>query len=301
MTAPSAVRAGSRNDSGSVLIGELTAMIMTGLLLSSVVGVMWLSVRLVRTAPPAHNPTVYGTLVASGGRLGDSLSQPLFCDNPHDALTRSDCLDVKARQLHPIADPAQATRQDVGDYAMCWAVTIELEVTPGVPLEKRRLECWQYLHSGYLQSWVHPPKISLGDTTDYLFFEDNQWEASPDPELSGSVVSGLTAVKWQCRPAISAPPVDCSPGVGVSNVELLVCASIRPEQRNAMKDGFVPFCDGTIGVQLPSGADRPLGDDDEVCDRDEWLMLSGTPGVYEDAAVDCEGYLLPPINVYTSG
>ena len=76
-------------------------MVMTGLLLSSVVGIMWLSVRLVRTAPPAHNPTVYGTLVAEGGRLGDSLSQPLVCSNPQlnslgeDTRSRSDCLDLR--------------------------------------------------------------------------------------------------------------------------------------------------------------------------------------------------------------
>ena len=284
-------------DRGSVLIGELTAMIMTGLLLSSVVGVMWLSVRLVRTAPPAHNPTVYGTLVASGSRLGDSLSQPLVCSNPLGEPTRTGCLDVGVRQLKPIADPAlrdpatAADRQAIGDDAMCWAVTTDRVQTS----EKRRLECWQRLHSGYLQAWVHPPKTSLGDTTDYLFFKDDQWEPSPDSEWSRNVASGLTAVEWLCldpdeledwQEHQTAPStgISCSRWVAppyksetIKVVELLTCASIKPEQRNLMKEGFVPFCDGTIGVDH-TRPDPATGD---------WAGI--------------EGYLLPPVRVYTSG
>ena len=290
MTHPRAVRAAFRNDSGSVVIGELTAMVMTGLLLSSVVGIMWLSVRLVRTAPPAHNPTVYGTLVASGGRLGDSLSQPLVCSNPLGEDTRSDCLDLNARQLTPVADPAlrhpetAADRQDIGDAAMCWAVSNDRATT----VDKRRLECWQRLSSGYLQVWVHnheepddstpAPDDLLADTSDLLFITN--WQTSSNETLSRSVVSGLESVRWQCDGA------GCSPGVGVTTVELVVCAAIRPEQRNAMKPGFVPFCDGTIGAVLSDGSHRGR-DNPNPPDLNDWGTI--------------EGYLLPPVHVYTSG
>ena len=48
--------------------------------------------------------------------------------------------------------------------AMCWPVTIQLEATPCVPVDKRRLECWQrFLARAHLQVWVHPPNAELGD------------------------------------------------------------------------------------------------------------------------------------------
>ena len=294
---------GSRQDardSGNVLIGELTSLVLTGLMLASLLGVMWLSVRLVRTTPPAHNPTVYGTLVASGAELGDSLVPLLLCTNPNTTPrenSRTNCLTVEPEQLSPVVDPAAADRSDVGRDAMCWLVVNDRVQTAD---DKRRLECWQLLDSGYLQVWVHehnetdgvnPLNDLDGDsvidldvdgnpvsgTSDLLRIQD--WKTSPSVEHSHSIASGLRAMKWQC-PTDVDDYAECSVGVATSTVELIACASIKPEQRNLMKDGFVPFCDGTIGMELSNGAARPapsLGD---------WTSI--------------EGYLLPPVYVYES-
>ena len=286
-----------RDDSGAVMIQTLVGMAMNSLLLVPLLGTMWLGVQLIRTAPPSQNPTVYGVLVANAGRLEDSISLPLACGNPRTETTRTDCLKVVAAPLRPIPDPvhndpaALADRQAIGYDATCWPVVHEEASLP----DQRRLECWQLLKTGDLRSWVYGHNVPLSNTSDLLRI--TQWQISPDQELSSNVATGLTAVKWIC-PTTTDAQAKCSSSANVSTVELVTCASIKPGHRNLMKTGFVPFCDGTIGMQLSDGTDRPLGNTDGVCDDNEWLVPSGTPGVFENAAVDCEGYLLPPVFVY---
>ena len=52
-------------------------MAISGMLFASVIGVMFLSVKLVRTAPPDTNPHTFGALATSLARLEGSLVAPL--------------------------------------------------------------------------------------------------------------------------------------------------------------------------------------------------------------------------------
>lgn len=257
-----------RNDRGSALLTDaLVSMLIGSILLSGMLGVMWLSVKLVHTAPPDHNPTVYGTLISGTARLEDSLVPPLGCDNPSSATTRSDCLTVESDPISPVPDPVPSTdRLAIGDEASCWVVNNDRADTTDNK-DKRRLECWQLLNSGYLYAWVHDPDLDprtdvLDDTSDLLTVPRNVWKLESNPELSRSVASGLVAVKWEHKPAEDA-------------VEFLSCASIKPEQRNLMEPGFVPFCDGTTGVVLSDGSYRGLDDPNVRVDPDNWGTIEG--------------------------
>ena len=298
-------RARSRNDSGVVLIAVLVDLTITVALMATVIGFLFFAVRLVQSAAPDSNPLLWSTLTSSVARLEGSLAPPLACSNPAGATTRTDCLTVISPPLKPIADPlVRADRRAVGDDALCWQVAHERADTND---DKRRLECWQLLNSGYLQVWVHdhaeldpdtgnplndldgdgnidldPPLTGdpISGTADLLAITD--WQVSPNPDLSSTVASGLTSLKWLC-PTASNPQTECSAGVNASTVELLACAAIKPEQRNLMEPGFVPFCDGSTGVVLSDGSYRGQDDPTAMVDPDDWGTI--------------EGYLLPAISV----
>lgn len=236
-----------RNDRGSVLLTDaLVSMLIGSILLSGMLGVMWLSVKLVHTAPPDHNPTVYGTLISGTARLEDSLVAPLECTNPSSATTRSDCLTVVAGSIQPLPETDEPTELSAfTNDAACWVVANDSVDTS----DKRVLECWQLLDTGYLTAWVYrSPDVDDPNTAGII--EDNSdllkigvWQPSSDPELSRSVASGLKAVKWEHKPTEDV-------------VEFHACASIKPDQRNLMETGFIPYCDGTIGETLLGGANR---------------------------------------------
>ena len=295
MSDPDQVRA-ARNDSGFVLVAVLVDLTITALLFATVIGFLFFAVRLVQSASPDTNPLVWSTLTSSVARLEGSLAPPLDCKNPEitpPLNSRKDCLTVKAEPIRPIVRPG------VEDTAVCWTVTNDEALKPdGTPLpDQRRLECWELLDSDYLRIWVHDHnevdenEIPLTDTTDLLAITN--WQPSPDPALSRTATHGLAAIEWQCltsaeltaRP--NAPVSDsCSRSRAdmpqVAAVELVACAAVRPDDRNVMKPGLVPFCDGTTGVVLSDGSYRGR-DNPNHPDSNDWGTI--------------EGYLLPALSL----
>ena len=282
-----------------MLVAVLVDLTITALLFATVIGFLFFAVRLVQSASPDTNPLVWSTLTSSVAQLEGSLIPPLVCSNPPTATTRSDCLTVEADPLRAIRDPAAAVRGADEQSVTCWPVTNDEARKPdGTPLpDQRRLECWQLLDSGYLRIWVHDHdevdenEIPLTDTTDLLAITN--WQPSPDPALSRTATHGLAAIEWQCltsaeltaRP--NAPVSDsCSRSRAdmpqVAAVELVACAAVRPDDRNVMKPGLVPFCDGTTGVVLSDGSYRGR-DNPNHPDSNDWGTI--------------EGYLLPALSL----
>ena len=308
---PGSVRTASRNDSGFMLISVLGELAITVAVVGTLIGFMVAATRLVQSASPGTNPLVWSTLTSSAARLEGSLAPPLGCSNPPPpnpldpnnppVNSRKDCLTVVADPLRPIPDPAAASRYADEQPVTCWPVTNGEAPLP----DQRRLECWQLLDSGYLRIWVHDHAVPdestlaaddfLPDTSDLLTILN--WQPSPNPALSRTATHGLTAAEWHCLTTVelaarqvarqadqSDPPVPantCSRSEAdmpqVAAVELVVCAAIKPKQRNVMKPGFVPFCDGTTGVVLSDGSYRGLDDPNARVDPDDWGTIEGYP------------------------
>ena len=221
----------SRNDSGTTPAETVVAMAISGMLFASVIGMMFLSVKLVRTAPPDTNPHTFGALATSLARLEGSLAAPQSCENPPGEHSRSGCLKV-------VVGPA-APQAHVG-HGTCWVVATS---------DGRRLECWEHLEQGDLVAYRYLPVITQpqpgttpttcieGLAKDCLYFP--MWQSTIDK--SGLVAHGLAQVIWN-----------------TTNVPwtLTGCAAIRPDQRRSMDADDVPFCDGAVGVFRDDGRPR---------------------------------------------
>ena len=257
-------------------------MTISALLISSVLGVMWLSVELVRAAPSDTNPTVYGTLTTSAARLERSLFAPLSCQNPSGEPTRTDCLTVETLVPEPVAHP-DPTRTSSENEA-CWVVNDDTAST----IDKRRLECWELLDQGDLVAYTHGhaeldeqgnPRI---DTTDLLHI--SQWQ--PVSESFRGVAFGLEAVQWDTL-----------------DKRLHACARIRHDQRKTMEPDEVPFCED-LGVVFDDGTEGVLLDDgtrgvDDLSDIDPPVACV-EPSV-SHRWVCREGYRLPSVRFDPAG
>ena len=298
MSDPGSVRDGTRNDSGFVLIAVLVDLTITALLFATLIGFMFFAVRLVQSASPDSNPLVWSSLTSSVARLEDSMVPSLVCENPKilpPENSRKDCLTVKADPVRPIIRPGVESTEVV-----CWTVTNdEAKERDGTPLlDQRRLECWELLETGYLRVWVHDPDLDpntpgLEDTSDLLSIPASAWAREPDSALSRTAAHGLAAVEWQCLTTAELaarpdPPIpkSCSRSEAdmpqVAAVELVACAAIRPDDRNLMEPGFVPFCNGTTGAVLSDGSYRGR-DNPNHPDMNDWSTI--------------EGYLLPALSL----
>ena len=137
-----------RDDSGGTLAETVVTMTISTLLMSSVLGMMFASVQMVRAAPADTNPTLYGTLTVSVARLEGSLSAPQLCTNPAGEQTRSGCLTVETDAPSVVAHPdGRAMSEDEA----CWVINDKNATT----IDKRRLECWELLDQGDLVAYQH--------------------------------------------------------------------------------------------------------------------------------------------------
>ena len=256
----------SRDDSGAPLLELVIIMIVSGMLLSTVIAAVLASARLLAGAAPDTDPTVYGSLSTAVARLEASLAARQTCDNPAEARTRSDCLKVLTSGavtvwVDPIRGQLPGTPPPSGsEDAVCWLVQDEAVSSP----DKRRLECWSLNAAGVVAAARHahaettdalpPVPLSDAEVADLLAIDD--WQ--PAPESSRIVTSGVAALIWD-------------PYNGI----VRGCAAIRDDQRRLMPDWDVPFCDGTVGVELAGGVSRP------AASTGDWAGL--------------EGFRLPPI------
>ena len=242
----------NRNDAGTTLAETVVSMTISAMLLGGVLSTMFLSVKLVNTAPPDTNPHTFGAVAAAVARLEGSATADLTCTNPSGVNSRRDCVEV--------ATAAQTPAKD-GD-ALCWVVDIGAD---------RRRECWELLHQGDLvahryvpvaastpESCYTPPTTSTAtdpakpahfrdclalDDTDTATADDDQkpdWQTTPEETLPRA--SGLAALEWNTT---STP------------VTLTTCAAIRPDQRRLMASDEVPFCEG-LGVTDDDGSQGVL-------------------------------------------
>ena len=113
----------SCNDSGTTPAETVVAMAISGMLFASVIGVMFLSVKLVRTAPPDTNPHTFGALATSVARLEGSLVAPLACENSPGENSRRGCLKVV---VGPAAPQAQDLRDAIDALAVAAGLTTDL-------------------------------------------------------------------------------------------------------------------------------------------------------------------------------
>ena len=255
-----------RNDSGAPLLELVVVMIVSGMLLSTVLTALLASSRLLAAAGPDSDPSVYGSVSAAVARLEASMASRQSCGNPPGARTREECLAVQTSgAITVIVDPVTGAAPGIAHPAgtpdtACWRVADPAVAT----VEKRRLECWELTAADVLAVTVHahaetyPPghpdagtPVSGPDAADLLSI--GVWD--PSPESSRVVAVGVAALRWE-------------PEIGM----VRVCAAVRDLQRRLMNDEQVPFCDGSVGVDLPGGTARPTGGWDEL-----------------------EGFLLPPI------
>lgn len=281
----------NRNDDGIVLIELVVVMAISGLLLAGVLSTMYLSVKLVNTAPADTNPHTFGAVAATVARLEGSATADLTCTNPSSGVnSRKDCVKITS-------DPQTPT--STAD-ALCWVVNTDTG---------RRRECWELLPQGDLvahryrpvaaataEQCYTPPTTSTAtdparpahfedclafDDTDPVTVDDVQrpdWQTTPAESLPRA--AGLKALEWACLtpaevadPTLVVPPDSCTRSFadGPARVELASCAAIRPDQRQLMADDAVPFCDGTTGTMLPDGSDRPSHD------PNDWSTIEGYP------------------------
>ena len=210
-------------------------MAISGMLFASVIGVMFLSVKLVRTAPPDTNPHTFGALATSLARLEGSLVAPLVCENPPGEPSRRGCLKVVAGPVVSLPHPNHP------DPDICWVVATD---------DGRRLECWEHLPEQgdvvayrYLPDITPPPSGTTPTTCIEGLAKDclriPVWQTTIGE--SRPVAHGLAQVVWDTT---SAP------------WKLKGCAAIRPDQRRTIDADDVPFCDGAVGTFLADGTRR---------------------------------------------
>ena len=281
-----------RDDSGGTLAETVVAMTISALLMSSVLGVMFASVKMVRAAPTDTNPTLYGTLTASVARLEGSLSAPQRCSNPlHEAHphvggrpipvdSRRDCLTVVFEPINPVAHPDGRDMSEEDEA--CWVINDK----NATAIDKRRLECWELLDHGDLVAYQHvhaepdpstpDPDDVLADTSDLLHI--HQWQPVSEPFRGRAF--GLEALRWD-----------------VANNRVHACARIRPDQRREMALDEVPYCefidkneDGKHDFFTAEGF-RAVEHEGVSCD----IVPEPKPWVCR------EGYRLPSVRFDTAG
>ena len=209
----------------------MVAMTISSMMLASVLSVLFASVKLVNTAPPDTNPHTFGALASSLARLEGSLAAPLLCENPAGVNSRSDCIKVVAGPVVP---------QPHDGHLVCWVVLSGAD---------RRLECWEHLEEqGDLVVHRYLPDITPTSPTPQSCPEGLAkdcltipgWETSIEETLPRAY--GLAALDWDTS---SSP------------VTLTGCAAIRPDQLTLTEPDEVEFCDGSKGLFLPNGTERP--------------------------------------------
>ena len=257
-------------------------MTISALLMSSVLGMMFASVQMVRAAPTDTNPTLYGTLTASVARLEGSLSAPQRCTNPAGEQTRSGCLTVETDGPSVVVHPDGRAMSEEDEA--CWVINDKNAVS----IDKRRLECWELLDHGDLVAYQHvhaepdpstpDPDDVLAETSDLLSI--SQWQPVSEPFRGRAF--GLEALRWD-----------------VANNRVHACARIRPDQRREMAPDEVPYCEFT--------------DADEDGKHDFFTAEGFRAVEHEGSVVSCdivpepepwvcrEGYRLPPVRFDTAG
>ena len=227
----------NRNDAGFGLAEAVVGMTISSLLLAGVLSTMFLSVKLVNTAPSDTNPHTFGVVAAAVARLEGSATADLTCTNPSGVNSRRDCLEIES------ASQAPTTHQ--GD--LCWVVATG---------EGRRRECWELLPQGDLVAYLYEPEITSTPpdppaetcSVDELASKELAKDCLTIPAWQTAIyetlpmASGLAALEWNS---------DATP------VTLRTCAAIRPDQRRLMAPDEVPFCDGETGLYLNDGTPRP--------------------------------------------
>ena len=266
-------------------------MTISAMLLGGVLSTMFLSVKLVNTAPPDTNPHTFGAVAAAVARLEGSATADLTCANPSGVNSRKDCVEV--------ASAPQTLTPHQGD--LCWAVATAQQPPSPPHDDGRRLECWKLLPQGDLLAYRYAPDIRAPTPPDPL---PEGWPRICSEGLASDCLnialwsdpieetlpraSGLAALGWECLtgaevadPALVVPPDSCTRSFadGPARVELISCAAIRPNQRQLMALDEVPFCDGTAGVVLSDGSYRPSHD------PNDWGTI--------------EGYAMPTLRVFS--
>lgn len=272
----------------------IVAMAISAMLLGGVLSTMYLSVKLVNTAPPDTNPHTFGALAAQVARLEGAATGQQECLNPPTATTRTDCLKVVPRDEEP--QDHDIDSDSTPEHQNCWVVNTD---------NARRLECWELLlPQGNLVAHIYAPDTdNLGDcitgtdTTDCLHIE--HWASEADAILPRA--SGLKLFEWECLttdeatayPTPVVPPDSCARSFAVdpdgpghlARVQAASCAAIDPGQRRLMTDDEVPFCKGEPGVPLDGRADA----DGNLC-----LSL---PAPMPSECI--EGYPMPTLRVFS--
>ena len=266
-----------RDDSGGTLAETVVAMTISALLMSSVLGVMFASVKMVRAAPTDTNPTLYGTLTVSVARLEGSLSAPQRCANPEGEQTRSGCLTVETLVPSLVSHPdGRAMSEDEA----CWVINDENATT----IDERRLECWELLDQGDLVAYehVHAELDEHGnlvtDTSDLLSI--SVWKPVSEPFRGRAF--GLEALRWD-----------------VANDRVHACARIRPDQRREMALDEVPYCE-VIDADKDGKHDFFTADGVRAVEQGGSVVSCDI--VPEPKPWVCrEGYRLPPVRFDTAG
>ena len=272
----------NRNDAGTTLAETVVSMTISAMLLGGVLSTMFLSVKLVNTAPPDTNPHTFGAVAAAVARLEGSATADLTCTNPSGVNSRKDCVEVTSAPQTPTRD---------GD-ALCWVVDIGAD---------RRRECWELLPQGDLVAYRYAPDVtapvppappaetcSEGLAEDCLSITGNDptitypgWLATSEESLPRA--SGLVALEWNTT---STP------------VTLTTCAAIRPDQRQLMAPDEVPFCED-LGVTRGDGSQGVLlGDGIRAVDLgDGNPPVACTDALVSQRWVCIEGYAMPTLRV----
>ena len=246
-------RNGAPNDSGAPLLELVIVMIVSGMLLSTVLTALLASSRLLAAAAPNSDPSVYGLMSGAVSRLEASMASRQSCSNPPGARTREECLAVETSgaivvMVDPMTGATPGIPHPAGTPdAACWQIADAAAAT----VEKRRLECWELSAADVLAVTVHahaetyPPghpsagsPVSDPDAADLLSI--GVWQPEAEAGSSRVVAVGVAALRWDPE-----------------NGTVRVCASLRHGQRRLMSDDQVPFCDGSVGVDLPGGVARP--------------------------------------------
>lgn len=225
-----------RDESGTTLPELLVVLVISGMLLSGMIGMVYATVRLLNAAPTDTNPHTYGGVATAVARLETRATGQQSCNNPTGEPTRTDCLDVTNNPAMPLP----ATEPQTPPGGVCWVVTIE---NPGG--DGRRLECWE----------LQPATGELVAHR-YLHAELAPTDDDPDALLSGAALQDrLEITVWQTTPAETLPLASGLAAAAWTGPQLAPCAAVRPAQRPTLDT--IPLCDGTTASRFAQPEPQP--------------------------------------------
>lgn len=207
-----------RDESGTTLPELLVVLVISGMLLSGMIGMVYATVRLLNAAPTDTNPHTYGAVATAVARLETRATGQQSCNNPTGEPTRTDCLDVRTNPAMPLP----ATQPG----GVCWVVTIDDPDDPDA--DRRRLECWE-LQPATGELVAH--RYTHNET-------DNDAKLLPPEQVRDL----LTIDDWGTVPAETLPLASGLAAAAWTGPQLAPCAAIRPDQRPTLDT--IPLCDG---------------------------------------------------------